>query len=299
MSLRPPLLQPGDLIGICAPARFVTPEELEPAIRMLENHGYRWRLSAHCTQAYHQWGGNDIQRAADLNGLLADPEVKAIWFARGGYGSMRILDAIHWEQLRLNPKWLIGFSDLTALLSAALTEADLAGLHAPMPYSLRTADEQAHESYEAMIQVLEQGTLTLIPEGPFHRNKVFSGRLVGGNLSLLYALKGTPFFAPAEGDVLFIEDLDEYYYHLDRMMLSLEQSSVFHRISALLVGGMTDMKDHALPFGYNAEEIILHHTRHSDIPVLFGVPSGHIAGNRAWIHGQDCRWNGKELIQGL
>lgn len=297
MSLRPPLLQPGDLIGICAPARFVTPDELEPAIRMLENRGYRWRLSPHCTQAYHQWGGNDIQRAADLNSLLADPEVKAIWFARGGYGSMRILDAIHWEELRLNPKWLIGFSDLTAILSAALTEADLAGLHAPMPYSLRAADQQALASFDSMMQVLEEGTLKLIPEGPLHRNKVFSGRLVGGNLSLLYALNATPFFPATEGDILFIEDLDEYYYHLDRMMLSLELSGVFQRISALLVGGMTDMKDHAIPFGYNAEEIILHHTRQSDIPVLFGIPSGHIAGNQAWIHGQDCRWNGRELMQ--
>jgi muramoyltetrapeptide carboxypeptidase len=298
MSFCPPLLQPGDLIGICAPARFVTPDELEPAIRMLENRGYRWRLSPHCTQPYHQWGGNDTQRAKDLNDFLSDPEVKAIWFARGGYGSMRILNAIHWEQLRLTPKWLIGFSDLTAILSAALTEADLAGLHAPMPYSLKEAHQQAQDSFEAMMQTLEHGRLSLIPEGPVHRNNSFSGRLVGGNLSLLYALNGTPFFPITDGDVLFIEDLDEYYYHLDRMILSLQQSSVFNRISALLVGGITDMKDHSTPFGYKAEEIILHHTQKSNIPVLFGIPSGHLPMNKALITGLECRWDKFTLTQG-
>jgi len=298
MSRLPPLLQPGDLIGICAPARFTAPAELEPAIRMLENRGYRWRISPHCTVPYHQWGGNDVQRAHDLNHFLEDSEVKAVWFARGGYGSMRILDAIHWEQLRLNPKWLIGFSDITALLSAALTEADLSGLHAPMPYSLRDAAEQAQESFEAMMRTLEQGTVSLVPEGPFYYNKPFSGRLVGGNLSLLYALNGTPFFPVTDGDVLFIEDLDEYYYHLDRMMLSLQQSGVFSRISALLVGGMTEMKDHSIPFGYSAAEIILQHTRHSDIPVLFGIPAGHIPVNKALITGSVCRWNGAQMIQG-
>jgi muramoyltetrapeptide carboxypeptidase len=139
----------------------------------------------------------------------------------------------------------------------------------------------------------------MIPDGPVHRNKPFTGRLVGGNLSLLYALNGTPFFPVSDGDVLFIEDLDEYYYHLDRMVLSLQQSGIFNRICALLVGGMTDMKDHNTPFGYSAEEIILQHTRHIGIPVLFGIPAGHIPENKALVMGCDCRWNEKELIQSI
>jgi muramoyltetrapeptide carboxypeptidase len=298
MTQLPPLLQTGDLVGICAPARYVTSEELEPALHMLEGRGYRCRLSPHCTTPVHQWGGNDIQRVQDLNHFIDDPEVKAIWFARGGYGSMRILDAIHWAQLRVNPKWLMGFSDITALLAAADTEAQLAGLHAPMPYSLRLADWQAQDSFHAMMDAAEQGSLKLFPEGEIHRGKPFSGRLVGGNLSMLYALSQTPFFPVQDGDVLFIEDLDEYYYHLDRMMLSLQLGGVFNRISALLVGGMTDMKDHDIPFGFQAEEIILHHTRHSKIPVLYGIPAGHLPVNRALITGMECRWDGYALLQG-
>lgn len=298
MMLIPPLLRAGDLIGICAPARFIQPEELAPALRMLEQRGYRWKLSPHCTQPYHQWGGNDMQRAQDLNHFLEDPEVKAIWCARGGYGSMRILESIRWDLLRFNPKWLIGFSDITALLAAAGTEAGLAGMHAPMPYSLRLADESAKQSFHAMMEVLEQGQLSVRPEGSLHRNKPFSGTLSGGNLSLVYALLSSNFFQVEEGAVLFLEDLDEYYYHLDRMMLALWHSGVLRRISGLLIGGMTELKDHAIPFGLNTEEIILHHTRKLDIPVLFGIPTGHLPFNQTLIIGAACTWDGSMLVQG-
>jgi muramoyltetrapeptide carboxypeptidase len=297
MNACPPLLKPGDLIGICAPARFVTTEDLQAALRMLENRGYRWIIAPHCTDAFHQWGGNDIQRAHDLNAFLSNPEIKAIWFARGGYGSMRILEQIDWAQLRMNPKWLIGFSDLTAILAAAGTEANVAALHAPMPYSLRHNDTQALHAFEHMMQTLEQGTVNIIPEGPSYNNRSCSGRLVGGNLSLLFALNGTPFFPVEAGDVLFIEDLDEYYYHLDRMMLSLAQSGVFRHIRALLVGGMTDMKDHSIPFGYDAEAIILQHVQHLNIPIIFGTPSGHLPNNQSLMMGVDCHWDGRQVQQ--
>ena len=290
MKTIPPFLQPGDCIGICAPARKVSPEEMKDGIDWLVAQGFQVKVSQYLYGENHQFSGADEERAADLQSLIDDPKVKAIVFARGGYGCVRIVDQIDFSSLEKNPKWLIGFSDVTVLHSHLNIHHSICTLHAPMMINLMV-DKRNEEATDTTIDILtgknsrySEKTLNAL-----NRNGICEGELVGGNLSLLYALAGTPSDLATDDKILFIEDLDEYLYHVDRMMMQLKRTGKLTNLKGLIVGGMSDMRDNTIPFGKSAVEIISEAVAEYNYPVCFDFPSGHIDRNLPLLLGADVR----------
>lgn len=286
MIMPAPLL-PGDLIAFAASARFVTPEEMVPAIEFLQNKGYRVLVPDGLYQSDHQFAGSDHERTEQLQFLLDHPEVKAIWFARGGYGSARIVDQLKWDGLLKHPKWLIGFSDLTVFHCHVHRHLELCTLHAPMALQFQTDNALYHpEDLALTMDVLKQGRQSYaLPYHPLNREGNAEGSVIGGNLSVICSILGSASEPDFTGKILFLEDLDEYLYHIDRMMLNLYRNGILKKISGLLIGGFTDMKDNAIPFGRNAEEIIAAYTESYQYPVYFGFPAGHCIPNHPIVMG--------------
>jgi muramoyltetrapeptide carboxypeptidase len=285
--MRPASLKSGDTVGICAPARKIAPEVVEKAVKRLESEGYKVKLSANLFGEENQFSGSDAQRAEDLQSLLDDPEVKAVFFARGGYGFMRIIDHINFDKFCESPKWLVGYSDITVIHCHVNEVLGIETLHATMPVNF----ELDAESTNKMFAVLRGEHVKYSVENKTsvaNRSGKCVGELVGGNLSLIYALQGSVSDLNTEGKILFIEDIDEYLYHIDRMMLSLKRAGKLSNLAGLLVGGMTDMKDNTIPFGKNAEEIIVSHVSEYNYPVCFGFPSGHDKVNLPLVMGRNC-----------
>jgi len=283
--ITPSYLKPGDLIGIVAPARKISPEEILPALEMIRARGYRLRLGEHLYAADRQFAGTDAQRAADLQRMIDDPEVRAVLCARGGYGSVRLVDRIDWSRLARDPKWIIGYSDITVFHSHIHRHLGMETLHATMP--LNFAQPGVDEALSSLWKALE-GSLDAyaFPAHPLNRPGKAVGQLLGGNLSVLYSLLGSPSDLDVTGKILFLEDLDEYLYHIDRMMMNFNRNGWLDRIAGLVVGGMTQMNDNSVPFGRNAEEIVREAMDRTDIPLAFGFPAGHLADNRAIILGR-------------
>ncbi len=278
----PPPLQKGDTIALASPARFVNPAEVEHFVRFAAQSGWNVRLEEACFAIYNQFGGTDEQRAAHLQALIDDPEVKAVFCSRGGYGTLRILDKLRFETMLQHPKWLVGFSDIT-VLHAKLQSLGIASLHAPMPFNFGPDDEDLFTALKLCLEG-RHSSLTIAPH-PLNINGQATGELVGGNLSILYALKGSDNLPGMKGKILFIEDVDEYLYHIDRMMLSLKRAGIFEDLTGMLVGAFTDIKDNAVPFGLTAEEIIREHVAGYDFPLCFGFPAGHISRQQPMLLG--------------
>lgn len=281
----PAYLAKGDTILLIATARKISEEELNPAISELKKWGLKVELGPNIYKARHQFAGTDQQRAADLQWAIDHPKAKAILVARGGYGTIRIMDKVRLKDLRRNPKWVIGYSDVTALHSE-LNNIGMVSLHATMPINFEKSKAATASLKNALF-----GENFSYPIKPniLNRTGTCEGELVGGNLSLLYALSGTENDLYTKNKILFIEDLDEYLYHIDRMMLQLKRSGKLKRLKGLIVGGMSDMKDNAIPFGKNAEQIILEAVSEYDYPVCFGFPAGHIKDNFAMYLGKNAR----------
>jgi muramoyltetrapeptide carboxypeptidase len=282
----PPFLQPGDAIGICAPARKITREELEPAVRMLESWGLYVVFGENLFNADNQFSGTDEERASDLQAMLDDPAIKAVISARGGYGTLRIVDRLDFTAFQAAPKWIIGYSDITVLHSHIHHNCQVATLHATMPINF-AKDEFSTDSLR---RALFGEPLSYRAENKTAAKNIpgqARGQLVGGNLSLLYALQGSRSDIDTEGKILFLEDLDEYLYHIDRMALSLDRSGKFAGLKGLIVGGMSDMKDNAVPFGQTAEQILFSKAVLHRFPVCFGFPAGHGLENVALPFGKE------------
>ena len=289
MNILPPYLKPGDAIGIAAPARKISREELAPTLALLERRGYRVVLPDNLFAECHQFAGTDEQRAADMQCLLDNPEVRAILFARGGYGSVRIIDRLDFTAFLQHPKWLCGYSDMTVFHSHLQAQYGIPTLHATMPVNI-TADTMNSDNVRTLFDALEGRPLHYeVPTHPFNRNGNATATLVGGNLSMLYSLLGSPSDIDTDGKILFIEDLDEYLYHIDRMMMNLKRNGKLDRLAGLIVGGMSDMNDNTIPYGKNAEEIVAEHCAEYDYPVCFGFPAGHIARNLTLKLGLDAQ----------
>ena len=290
MKIIPPFLQPGDVIGICAPARKVSPEEMKDGIDWLLAKGFQVKVSQHLYGEFNQFSGTDDERAADLQSLIDDSKVKAIVFARGGYGWVRIIDQINFSSLEKHPKWLIGFSDVTVLHSHLNSHISMCTLHAPMMINLMN-EKRNEEATDTTIDILTGKNIRYSEKNlnALNRNGICEGELVGGNLSLLYALAGTPSDLATDGKILFIEDLDEYLYHIDRMMMQLKRAGKLKNLKGLIVGGMSDMRDNAIPFGKSAVEIIAEAIVEYNYPVCFDFPSGHIDRNLPLVLGADVR----------
>lgn len=277
----PTSLSSGDKVGIVATARKVSIEESNPAIYILDSWGFKPIIGKTIGKAENQFAGNDLDRIQDLQQMLDDPDIKAIICARGGYGTVRIIDQLDFNNFIKHPKWICGFSDVTVLHSHINMNFNTATIHSPMCFNFPNAIE-----LNTLKKALFGEELSYhIPPRSLNKKGNAEGELTGGNLSILYSLIGSQSDINTEGKILFIEDLDEYLYHIDRMMMNLKRSGKLHNLKGLIVGGMTDMKDNQVPFGKTAEEIILDAVKEYNYPVCFGFPAGHMENNSALIMG--------------
>jgi len=283
----PPFLTKGDEIRIVSTARKISQKELEPAIDFIKSNGFFVTLGTNLFNSYHQFAGTDKERAEDLQEALDDANVKMIWFARGGYGTHRIIELLKLDKFIESPKWIVGYSDVTVLHAFIYSKSGVATLHATMPVNFLN---QTAESFTQMLELLSGKTIVHeIENHPFNRGGETTGVLIGGNLSIIYSLTGTSYLDIPKNSILFLEDLDEYLYHVDRMMMNLKLTGVFDKISGLIIGGMSDMNDNAIPFGKSAEEIISEHVKSYDFPVVFNFPAGHIKSNLPLVMGSGVK----------
>jgi muramoyltetrapeptide carboxypeptidase len=281
----PPFLQKGDTIAIVATARKNMGDNLKPAISWLKSWGLEAVVGNSIGLEYHQLAGTDEQRAADFQTQLDNPNIKAIWCARGGYGTVRMLDLLDFTKFKQNPKWIIGFSDVT-ILHSHLNTMGFQSIHGIMPVSSKASEEAKETLRKALFgETLEYSIAT------DKKNKLGSakGELVGGNLSILYSLLGSPSAIDCTDKILFLEDLDEYLYHIDRMMINLKRNGCLESLKGIIVGGMTKMRDNDVPWGKDANEIIQEVTQKYNIPIIYSFPAGHLSDNRALIIGQQVR----------
>ena len=284
--ITPPYLKPGDSIGIAATARKISREELMPAFDKFSEWGLNVVAAKNIYSVSDQYAGSDKQRLSDFQELLDDKTIKAVIIARGGYGTVRIVDSIDFSLFIKNPKWIIGYSDVTVLHSHIHQQFGIETLHATMPLNFPVTGKNNYALCTLKAALFGENREYKLETGAFRKTGKAEGILTGGNLSLLYALAGTPSDINTSGKILFIEDLDEYLYHIDRMMMQLKRSGKLENLAGLVVGGMTEMKDNSIPFGKTAYEIISDAVSEYDYPVYFGFPAGHIDDNRALILGR-------------
>ena len=280
--ITPPNLQKGDTIAIVATARKNIDDNLKPAIALAKSWGLEVVIGQTIGLDDNQLAGTDEQRAADFQNMTDNPNIKAIWCVRGGYGTARMLDLIDFSKFKENPKWIIGFSDVTVLHSH-LNTLGIASIHGIMPVNVEKASPEVKETLRKSL-FGETLQYTVLCE---NENKlgVAEGELVGGNLSILYSLMGSESQVNCKGKILFLEDLDEYLYHVDRMMLSLKRCGCFEGLSGLVVGSFIKMHDNEIPWGKTARQIILDITKKYNFPVVFNFPAGHIHDNNTLIFG--------------
>jgi muramoyltetrapeptide carboxypeptidase len=278
--LRPQFLQRGDTVGIVALACKVDFEVLSPAIALMENDwGLKVIIGESVTAEYHQFAGTDAIRATDFQAMLDNPAIKAIFSARGGYGSSRILDKIDFSIFQKNPKWVIGFSDITAVLCHIHT-LHIESLHATMPkLFLQEGGAYALESLRKLLF----GENLNYSINPHEMNRLGSseGQLIGGNLAILSHLIGSKSDINYDGKILFLEDVNEYLYNIDRMMIQLNRAGRLKHLAGLIVGHFSDCQDNQVPFGKTANEIIQEAVADYDFPVCYGFPVGHEPENWA------------------
>ncbi len=287
----PPFLQPGDTVAIVSTARKLTKSDLDPAIQLVSKWGLKTVLGHTIGAEDHQYAGDDSLRARDFQAMLDNPNVKAIWCARGGYGTVRMVDALDFSKFITHPKWIIGYSDITVLHSH-IHNFGIETLHAQMPLEIEKKTQAAQDS---IFEVLFGKTYRLAysEENTQNRNGTALGTLVGGNLSVLYSLGGSVSDINTRNKILFIEDLDEYLYHIDRMLQNLKRSGKLEHLAGLIVGGMTQMNDNTIPFGKTTREIVMDAVGAYAYPVCFDFPAGHIPNNKALILGREVRLNVK------
>lgn len=276
MTMMQPLKE-NDLILIVAPARSINTKKLNSAVSTLQSWGLRVQEAPFLRKKHHQFAGTDLQRTEDLQWALDHPEAKAIVCFRGGYGTTRIIQNIDFEGFLKCPKWVCGYSDVTVLHNA-INKLRMPSLHSTMPINFEQNTPIALQSLkDALFGKPHSFDLAT---HPFNQTGTVTGELIGGNLSILYSLRGTPFDLDFSDKILFLEDLDEYMYHIDRMMRNLLLGGQLETLKGLVIGGMTDMNDHETPFGWNAEEVIRELVLPLGIPVAFNMPAGHINDNR-------------------
>lgn len=276
-ALRPDFLKPQDKVAIIAPAGWVDYSKVLPAIELIKSWGLEVYAGDFLGGRYFQFSGEDQQRYVDFSRALEDDSVKAVFCARGGYGSVRLFPWLEpLLQHNLSPKWLIGYSDITALHACINSRLGWQSVHGPMPGAY-TPGNVLHEKSWSLLHDVLFGSMTPYPAAPHPLNRQGHSiaPLTGGNISVLYGLNATPYMPDTEGTVLFLEEVGEHMYHLDRMMMNLKLSGILANINGLIVGGMTDMKDGAGEFGKSSYEIIREHVEEYRYPVLFGFPAGH------------------------
>ncbi|MBU4538853.1 MAG: LD-carboxypeptidase [Weeksellaceae bacterium] len=288
----PKSLKKADRIAIISPAGAVDESQLEKGIRLIKSKGYEPVLGKHLYTRYsngYTYAGTEKERISDMNWAFGDEEISAIWASRGGYGCQHLLRHLRLSKFRKNPKWYIGYSDNTVIQSFLLKN-NFASIHAQ---TVKTSSfGVTDESYDLTFDIL-QGKLPeySIKKNQFNKSGNVEGELVGGNLALVYALLGTPYSFNFKDKILFIEDIGENFYALDRMLMSLDLAGVFRQIKGLIIGGMTNMGDEKENKNYEESfdgfsyQIISDRISKYSFPTVFGFPNGHIFDNRPLIIG--------------
>ena len=284
--IQPPALNPGDLIYITAPAKLMDAQAVTYAKKHLEENGFKVLISKNCLGKHQYFSGTDEERLSDLQFGIDHPDVKAILCARGGYGSIRLVDRINWANMLREPKWLIGFSDIT-VFHHRLNSLGVQSIHGSMPINFEKNTDEALKTLLGSIT----GKFTPFVLAPNKTNKtgLATGNLIGGNLSIIYSMLGTTDQYDFEDAILFLEDVGEHYYQVERMIFALGKAGVFEKIKGLIIGGMTELEDTDPPLGRSIEEIILEQLRFSNMPVIFNFPAGHINDNRALVIGKHIK----------
>jgi len=283
--ITPSFLKKGDKIGIVAPARKIYMNEIEASIKVFEKWGLQVVLGKNLFAKNRQFAGTDQQRAEDLQSMMDNPDIKTIIAARGGYGTVKTLKLLDFTKFLENPKWIVGYSDLTALHAHLNQNLSVKSIHGTMPYNF-PKDLTENEAIKTLKKSLfGEKNAYLIESHEFNRLGNVSGNLIGGNLSVLFSVSGTKYDIDTKGKILVLEDLDEYLYHIDRMMMNMKYGGKLENLKGLIVGGMTKMNDNQVAFGKSAYEIIRDAVAEYDYPVCFNFPLGHIEKNYSLILG--------------
>lgn len=254
------------------------------AVRLLESWGLEVVLGETVSASYHQFAGDDDTRARDLQRFIDDDSIKAVIAARGGYGTVRIIDKVDFSRFASHPKWIVGFSDITVLHTHLLNNYNAQTIHGQMPINI--PDASAHSLQTLRKALFGEDLRYTINTHPLNREGCASGVLAGGNLSLLVAVSGSPSDIEYAGKILFIEDVGEYLYAIDRMLRCLKRAGKLANLAGLVAGGFTDVKDNDIPFGQTAQEIIKEVVKEYDYPVCFDFPAGHIPDNCSLLFGK-------------
>jgi len=276
--IQPPYLKKGDKVAITCPAKFPS-NAMDQAVELLKSWGFEVVIGKTVTSQFHQFAGDDEFRAQELQDFIDDNAIKAIFAARGGYGSIRIIDKIDFSNLLSHPKWIIGFSDIT-VFHCHLNRLGIQTIHGQMPANI---PDSTAEGIESLRKSLTGEKIKY----PVNGLELFpKAEIIGGNLSILLSVLGSESDPDYDGKILFIEDIDEYYYAIDRMLRALDRAGKLENLKGLIVGGFTSMKDNDIPFGFSVEEIIMGVVGQYNYPVIFDFPAGHIDNNWALVLGR-------------
>jgi muramoyltetrapeptide carboxypeptidase len=291
----PPYLKRGDEVAIVSPSFCVDAKILSSAVSFLGKWGLKARVGKYASGQHGPFSGTDVQRIYDIQEAINDPAVRAVLCARGGYGLSRIIDRIDFSALTHDPKWFAGFSDITVLHIWLSEVCGIMSVHGEMPLNY-IDPEKTRATFTTLKNALFGTPGSISWQGEFFRPKEVSGEITGGNLSLFHGLTGTPAEAGTEGKILFLEDVGEYYYHIDRMLTSLRLAGKLDGLAALLIGGMNKMNEIRIPWGRTIEETVYDIVKDFDYPVLFGFPAGHVPDNRAFYIGREAtiKFEGKK-----
>ncbi|MFB6306080.1 MAG: LD-carboxypeptidase [Flavobacteriales bacterium] len=281
----PQYLEKGDKVRIISTARKVSESEVEPAIKQLKEWGLQVELGENLFKSYHQFAGTEKERIDDLQDALNEDKIKGVLCARGGYGTAQLIPHTDFTKFYNKPKWIVGYSDITVLHSYINQILDIETIHGSMPVNFEHNTKEALNSLKKAL-FGEKNEYSITPHA-FNQPGYVQSQITGGNLSILHNLTGTYLSVNTNDKILFIEELDEYLYHIDRMMMNLELSGILKNLKAVVVGGMTDMNDNKVPYGQTAEEIITHRLSKYNYPVCFNAPIGHFKDNRAVICGRE------------
>ena len=279
----PDYLKKGSKIALVAPARKISRDEIATAVKWIEEKGFEAVYDDRLFAEYHQLAGDDDFRASVLQDYLDRDDIDAILCVRGGYGTIRIVDKLDFTKFEKHPKWIVGYSDVT-VLHAKMQQLGYQSIHGTMAINFEKNTKEALESlYEALVGKHQTDGSFLAALGM--TTTMNNIPIVGGNLSVLYSMLGSDLFPKTDGKILFIEDLDEYLYHIDRMMMALKRSGKLAHLKALMVGAFSDMHDNTIPFGMTAKEIIYEKVKEYGYPVIWDYPAGHIDNNLAIVLG--------------
>jgi muramoyltetrapeptide carboxypeptidase len=281
MTIAPPYLKKGDTIGIVCPSGYMPHEKAATCISVLQQWGYKVEAGKTLGSQFHYFSGTDSERLDDLQQMLDNSSIQAILCGRGGYGMSRIIDQLDFKKFKKNPKWLIGFSDITVLHAHVYNRFNIASLHSPMAAAFNDG-EYENEFVQSLRKALQgKPSNYSCATHPFNHPGKAEGKLVGGNLSILAHLVGSRSSFKTRGKILFLEDVGEYLYNADRMMIQLKRSGMLNDLAGLIVGGFTEMKDTTIPFGADVYTIIHDQVKDYNYPVCFDFPVSHDKNNYA------------------